>query len=386
MATIVPTERQGPHAARAGGEHAIAVALLSPCFWPEVRRGSERFIRELASDLLARGHRPRLVTSHPGRPRRTVEDGLAITRHWRPPTAPLERRRFELYLTHAPFSYLSLRAGSDDIAQALFVSDAQAAARWSAVTGRPSIYSYMGIPDRAGLIDRRLRLRLTRRAVRGCTAVTVLSQTAAEAFWRSLGVEARVIHPGVDVGAFRPAAERSQAPMLFFGGDLAEPRKRVDLLVGAFARVRRERPDARLVLSRPRDRAAAARFATRHPEIELRDVDDRDALARAYSEAWLSVLPSIGEAFGLVLAEAMACGTPVVASSNGGMREVADRDEVGRLFDGDSPEALATAILGALELLEDPGTPGACRARAQEFSLERCTERHLELYRELLST
>ncbi len=364
----------------------LRVALLSPCFWPEVRRGSERVVRELGSGLLARGHRPRLVTSHPGRPSRTVEDGLPITRHWRPPTGLLDRRGLELYLTHIPFSYLSLRCGDDDVAQALFVTDAQAAARWSATTGRPSVYSYMGIPDRIGLTDRRLRLRLTRRAVRGCTAVTALSRTAAEAFWSQLGVEARVINPGIDLAAFRPSAERSETPMLFFGGDPTEPRKRVDLLVRAFARVRRQRPNARLVVSRPRDHAAAARLAAQHPEIELRDVDDRDALARAYSEAWVSVLPSTGEAFGLVLAEAMACGTPVVATNCGGMREVADRDEVGRLFDGDCPEALATAILGALELLQDPSTAAACRARAQEFSLDRATERHLALYRELLGT
>lgn len=364
----------------------LGVALLSPCFWPEVRRGSERFARELASGLIDRGHRPRLVTSHPGRPSLAVEDGLSIRRHWRPPSGPLDRRNLELHLTHAPFTYMSLRGGSDDVAQALFVTDALAAARWTRRTGRPSIYSYMGIPNRIGLTDRRLRLRLTRRAVRDVTAVTALSRVAAEAFWTQLRVEARVIHPGIDVTAFRPAAARSEAPMLFFAGDITEPRKRVEMLVRAFARVRRERPDARLVLSRPRDAAACARFAAQYPEVELRDVDDRDALAGAYSEAWLSVLPSIGEAFGLVLAEAMACGTPVVATNTGGMREVVDRPEVGRLFDGDRPEELAAAILGALELLEDPATPAACRARAQEFSLDRCTNAHLELYRELLDT
>ena len=364
-------------------EQALRVALLNPCFWPEVRRGAERVVRELADGLLARGHRPRLITSHPGRPTRAVENGLPITRHWRPPVGPLERREYERYLTHVPFSYLDLRRGDDDIAQALFVTDAQAAARWTVRTGKPSIFAYMGIPDRPGITQYRGRLRLTRSAVRGCSAVTALSRLAAEEFWRELRVEARVIHPGVDVRAFSPGGRRSEEPTLFCGADITEPRKRVPLLVEAFALVRREHPRARLVLSRPRSASDSEAYAA-EPGVELADVDDREALADAYRDAWVSVLPSISEAFGLVLAEAMACGRPVVATNVGGMREVVDRDTVGRLFDGDSPEDLARALLEAIDLAKDPATPGACRARAEQFSVDSCVEQYLELYGELL--
>ena len=362
---------------------ALRVALLTPSFWPEVRRGTERFTRELADGLLRRGHSPHVITSHPGRPGTTVEDGLRITRHWRPPAGLIERRNFERHLTHVPFAYASLRAGDYDVAHAMFATDAQAAARWSKRTGRPSTFSFMGIPTQAGLREFRGTHRLIESATRRCSATTALSQAAADGFRRWLGVDARVIHPGVDIEAFRPGQPRSERPTILCAADLTEPRKRVGLLAEAFALVRREHPAARLVLSRPRD-AAAGRLFEQVPGVELANLDDRSALARAYGDAWVSALPSQYEAFGLVLAEAMACGTPGVATDDGGMPEVIDRDEVGRLFSGDQPADLAGALLEALELSQQPKTAEACRRRAEELSVDRCVEAHLTLYGELL--
>ena len=362
------------------GRPSLRVGLLTPCFWPEVRRGTERFARELGDGLLARGHHPRLITSHRGSPSRRVEDGLPIVRLPRPPDGRLRRRFYEDHLTHVPLSYAALRAGRYDVAHALFPSDGLAAARWGERTGRPTVLSYMGIPDRAWLCARRARLRVTLDAVRRCDAVVALSEAAAREFERTLGVQARVIHPGVDLREFAPGGDRAEAPTIICAAAIDAPHKRVALLLEAFAHVRRERPDARLVLSRPSN-------GVRRPRgegIELADLDDRRALADAYRSAWVSALPSVGEAFGLVLAEALACGTPVVATSTGGMTEVVgENGAVGRLFEGGEPEPLARALLEALELAGDPATTAACRRRAELFSVDRCTESYLALYREL---
>ena len=151
--------------------------------------------------------------------------------------------------------------------------------------------------------------------------------------------------------------------------------------------MRRRRPDARLVLSRVR----GAPLAGRVPDgVEERDLDDRGALAAANREAWVAALPSVGEAFGLVLAEALACGTPVVGTRAGAIPEVVDRPGIGVLVpdegpDGD-PAALARALEEALDLANDPATAGRCRARALELSTDRCAAAYADLYDELRAT
>lgn len=363
----------------------LRVDLLTPCFWPEVRRGTERFTRELGDGLLERGHRPRIVTSHPARRfTKTVEDGLPIVRVPRPPDGRMRRRMWEDYVTHLPLSSLVLRTGDADIAHAMHGPDATMALKWKRRTGRPVVWSFMGIPDHDGMFQRRKRLDFVVEALAGCDAVVALSQAAVEAFDKWFGYEARLIAPGANLRAFPLAAERAEAPTVICSADVGEPRKNVPMVMEAFTRLRRDRPDARLVLSRPRDPAVAERVAGDVPGVALADLDDRAALARAYGEAWVSVLASTGEAFGLVLVEALACGTPVVATRLGGMAEIVDRPEIGRLFDAGDVGALATALADALELAEDPATPAACRSRAEDFSTDVTTDRYIELYEELL--
>jgi len=346
----------------------VNVALLAPAYWPEVRRGGERLAHDLGAGLARRGHRVRLVTSHPGPRTRAVEDGMEVVRLRRARLldARLRRRRFEEHLTHLPAAWLDLRRHDDDVVHALHHADAQAAIR----SGRPAVWTYLGVPHRAGLANRRRRLDLVERAIAGSAAVVVLSDAAADAFERWLGVRPRVIHPGVDLDAFTPGGGRADAFTVLCPAALHAPHKRPGLLREAFARVRRDRPGARLIVQRggPLDTV---------PGADPRDLDDHAALLGAYREAHVTALTSRGEAFGLVLAESLACGTPAVAAADAAGPEVVG--DAGATFDGDDPGVVADAIMTAADV-----DPASCRGQAERFSLARCVTAHETLYRDLL--
>jgi glycosyltransferase involved in cell wall biosynthesis len=340
----------------------VRVALLQPTYWPEVRRGSERFAHDLGAGLARRGHAVRLLTSHRGRTTRTAEDGIVVVRHPRLPDGRLRRRLYEDHLGHLPFIFATLRAGGDDVAHALFHTDALAARQ----AGVPYVYSFMGVPHRRGLANRRRRAEMVVAAAGGARATVVLSEAARRAAERWLGVDARVIHPGVDLDAFTPGGERAERFTVVCPAALDAPHKRAELLLAAFARVRRERPGARLVLDARSGPLASG------DGVELRHLDDHPALLAAYREAHVCALASEGEAFGLVLVEALACGTPAVASDDAAGPEVTDTT-----FAGDDPAALAAAILAAADR-----DPAACREQAERFSIDRCVAAHEALYRE----
>jgi glycosyltransferase involved in cell wall biosynthesis len=354
----------------------LSIALLHPCYWPEVRRGSERFIHDLGAGLAASGQRPRLITSHPGPTSDRVEDGIDVLRLHRPRGRRLQLGLRDQYLTHFQVARRALRETDPDVAHALYPVDAVAARGWARHSGRPLVFSLMGMP-RPEALRRRAWRTIASRAMHGADVTVCLSSRAAELTAEAFGVSPRVISPGVDLRVFKPAAPRAPVPTVLCPADLSDPRKRGALLLSAFRALRERHPDARLVLSRP----AEVRSAAAEPGVEYADLDSEDDLARAYSSAWVTVLLSDAEAFGLVLAESLACGTPAVGARGGGAEEIVDSDSVGRLVEADDADEIAGLIAETMSEGEDGRA--ACLARAGELSVDRCTESYLALYREL---
>lgn len=99
------------------------------------------------------------------------------------------------------------------------------------------------------------------------------------------------------------------------------------------------------------------------------------------------IVPSAwNEPFGRVTVEAFACGVPVIATSTGGTKELIDEGMTGFFFDATIPGSLATVIR---RLIDNPHLLPQMRlmaaAKSAQFSREKITKKHLELYQELLA-
>jgi glycosyltransferase involved in cell wall biosynthesis len=110
-----------------------------------------------------------------------------------------------------------------------------------------------------------------------------------------------------------------------------------------------------------------------------------DELVRQYGMAEVAVTASVYEGFGLPCAEAMSCGTPVVATRAGALPEIVGSDGAGILVPAADPAALAAAIRQVLldgRLKREMGEK-ARRRIEQSFSWEVAARKTLEVYQEV---
>ncbi len=228
--------------------------------------------------------------------------------------------------------------------------------------------------------------------IRRMDRVITASQAGSAAIQADFRVPARritVVPNGLDTAWFRDPGRWPREPArLLFVGNGDDLKKGAEVLVAALALLP-ERVRLRIVdepyPARARVAEAAERLGVAH-RIEVTGRLDPERLREEYCRCTLLVQPSLYEGFGLPAAEALACGTPVVATAVGAVPEVVT-PETGVLV----PPRDARALAGAIEaLLDDParrarmGAAGR-RRMEQEFSWERCGERTAAVYAELLS-
>jgi len=111
-----------------------------------------------------------------------------------------------------------------------------------------------------------------------------------------------------------------------------------------------------------------------------------EELAQYYSTAQIAIVPSLYEGFGIPAAEAMACGTPVIATTGGALPEVVG--DAGILVPSRSSDALAAAIrqlLNDKQAQQRMSDAGEKRAK-ENFNWEQAARKTLEVYQEVLTT
>lgn len=217
------------------------------------------------------------------------------------------------------------------------------------------------------------------------TAVAIaVSRAAADYHAAALGVDPgsfRIVPNGVEVAPFRQAAdalgdERPPGPpRLVFVGRL-EPRKGVLVLARAFRELLGAHPRAVLTVigdGPQRQELAAALAGIPAAQVRLAGQVSSPVLARTLAEADVAVAPALGgESFGIVLLEAMAARTAVVASDLPGYRSVVTDGRDGLLVPPGDPGALAgtlARLLAAPERRAALVTQGCSTAAAHDWAV-----------------
>lgn len=202
-----------------------------------------------------------------------------------------------------------------------------------------------------------------------------------------IGGEFRVLFNGIEAQRFRDAEPwPTDGPTVLFLGR-HEQRKGLATLLEAVPQLG---PDVRVWVAGDGPQTDELRARHQDPRIEwLGRIDDAER-DRRLAGASVFCAPSLGgESFGVILLEAMAAGTPVVASSIPGYVKVAAPDGSAPAAVLVEPGDVAALAEGLSRALTDPATTEPLRAagaaRAAAFDLEVLCEHYLEIYRELLA-
>ncbi|RNL84868.1 glycosyltransferase family 4 protein [Halostreptopolyspora alba] len=394
--------------------HSLRVALLSYRSKPHCG-GQGVYVRHLSRELAALGHR---VTVFSGQPYPDLDEGVTLEK------IP----SLDLYNDTAPFTTPPLSQWRD------WIDALEVTTMWTAGFPEPLTFSLrmrrelrdrrdefdvvhdnqtlgyglLGVRDH-GLplvttlhhpitVDRRIELeqargwqRLTKRrwysfvgmqgrVARRLRPVLVPSNSSADDIVREFGTSRSaldVVPLGVDTHSFHPHPDLERTPgRIVCVASADSPLKGIGTLLRAIAKLATERDVSLTIVSKPKPGGPTDQLVD---ELSLRDrvtfangMDDTE-LGQLLAGAQVAVVPSFYEGFSLPAVEAMACGTPLVASRAGALPEVVGDDgDAGRLVPPGDPEELAMAI-GAL--LDDPAERARMGAAAWQRVQERFTWR-----------
>ena len=316
-------------------------------------------------------HLPSFVTST-GRPRSVRYNGSVAKLAFGPVTAS----RVSRWISEGEFDVLHVH---EPLSPSLSVL-----ACWAA--RGPIVATWHSSMERSRMLLAMSRLALT--AMEKVSARIAVSEAARSTLVQHIGGDAIVIPNGVDVSTFACAHPLPGWPgnggALVFLGRINEPRKGLDLLLDALPAIQQERPSIRLLIAgpgdidealqnRPAQVAAACTYLGR-----ISDEDKPNVIASGD----IYIAPNTGgESFGIVLLEAMAAGTPVLASGIEAFQRVLDGGRAGRTFHNGDSDDLAHKVLALMDDVSGRSALAhAGRERATLFDWGSVAARVVEVY------
>lgn len=370
-----------------------SLVVVAPYFFPKIG-GLENYAYEIARRLVRDGgYRVTVITSNHrsrGYSKETI-DGVVIHRLpiWRRlSNTPLHpswywwmRRIFaiekpDLIQVHSPVPFMAdmgiLAAGPTPVVMTYHSGSMR--------KGRYPVDLFIGIYERFVLPI------LFRRA----DAIAAISPDFAKKQLQRFRSKVTIIPPGVDLARFFPSESAGRSPLVMYVGRLERTSrwKGVDQLLDAMATVRLTHPEARLELVGSGDAIPMLRSRARRlgitGAVTFAGARKAHGLVEAYRRASVVVLASQTEAesFGMVLLEAMACGTPVIGTEVGGIPYLIDSDVNGIVVRSNDPPALVRAIG---RILADPDLALRYRQRGISTAKKFDWNIQLERYRDLFA-
>jgi phosphatidylinositol alpha-mannosyltransferase len=334
------------------GERPVRIGIVCPYTW-DVPGGVQQHVRDLAEALFASGHEVSVIApadDDAPLPAYVVSAGRAVPVPYNGSVARLS------------FGFLSasrvrrwIREGAFDV---LHVHEPAAPslgllACWAA--DGPIVATFHASFERSRALS--AAGPILQSALEKITARIAVSEKARRTLVEHLGGDAVLIPNGVTTERYAMAEPLPGWPgddgALGFLGRMDEQRKGLPVLLRAFEILGRERPGLRLLLAGPGDAAdirARVSADLRDRVVNLGLVSEADKV-RALHSVDVFVAPNTGgESFGIVLAEAMSAGAPILASDIEAFRRVLLDGSAGALFPVGDADALAAT---AAELLDD---------------------------------
>lgn len=328
----------------------MKIGIVCPYDWA-VPGGVSIHIRDLALELMERGFEVNVLAPTSDEsvlPAWVTSGGAPISISYNGSVARITfgykaTKRVQRWIENGNFDVLHIHEPLTPSLSAL--------ACWSA--RGPVVGTFHSAMDKSRILSAGYGLAQT--VLENLAARIAVSELARNTVVEHVGGDAVLIPNGVHCESFFNAKPFDQAPFygvrdpnaIAFLGRFEESRKGFSLLTEAFAQIAEEFPEHYLLVAGPGDQTEAIKNLPTHLHNRIRflgRVSDQDK-ARMLQSAGMYVAPNTGgESFGIVLLEAMACHTPVIASNLAAFNRVLDFGNCGLLFENESSSSLAEAI------------------------------------------